>query len=320
MEFLFIFFAFFSLFLIALLGVSFITLIYPPLTNWLLQKVDPKWVVTRKMAFFSGFLCFFSLIISLGATAQFTPSTQQPKSAPVKPEVVEKQQSKPKPDPYQTGTVTKVIDGDTIEVNLNGKLEKVRMLLIDTPETVHPRRPAQPYGKEASDFTQKLLLNKEVKLEKDQEDKDKYGRLLRYIYVEDQSVQELLLTEGLARVAVYPPNTKYEQKYRELQDQAKAKKIGIWSINGYVKDDGFDPPEKKETVQKTNQSKPQTSRPSNPQSRSQPRSTSTYTGGDKDCKDFATQREAQRFFESQRPGDPHGLDRDGDGIACESLP
>src|SRR5690606_14118634 len=219
MEFLFIFFAFFSLFLIALLGVSFITLIYPPLTNWLLQKVDPKWVVTRKMAFFSGFLCFFSLIISLGATAQFTPSTQQPKSAPVKPEVVEKQQSKPKPDPYQTGTVTKVIDGDTIEVNLNGKLEKVRMLLIDTPETVHPNQPVQPYGKEASEFTKKLLLNKEVKLEKDKEDRDQYQRLLRYIYVDSQSVQEQLLSKGFASVVIYPTNTKYLQQYQKIQHQ-----------------------------------------------------------------------------------------------------
>lgn len=315
---MFVMFALLTFLFLFLLGISFITLIYPPPINWLFQKIDHKWKVTRKIAFISSIVCLVLFIVSFGITDVF----HEPESP--KTETVSKQQAKPTPktklNPYQTGTVTKVIDGDTIEVNLNGKIEKVRMLLIDTPETVHPNQPVQPYGKEASDFTQKLLLNKEVKLEKDQEDKDKYGRLLRYIYVEDQSVQELLLTEGLARVAVYPPNTKYEQKYRELQDQAKAKKIGIWSINGYVKDDGFDPPEKKETVQKTNQSEPQTSRPSNTQSRSQPRSTSTYTGGDKDCKDFATQREAQRFFESQRPGDPHGLDRDGDGIACESLP
>lgn len=315
MEFLFIFFAFFSLFLIALLGVSFITLIYPPLTNWLLQKVDPKWEVTRKMAFFSGFLCFFSLIISLGATAQFTPSTQQPKSAPVKPEVVAKQQSKPKPDPYQTGTVTKVIDGDTIEVNLNGKIEKVRMILIDTPETVHPNQPVQPYGKEASEFTKKLLLNKEVKLEKDKEDRDKYNRLLRYIYVDNQSIQEQLLEKGLARVAVYPPNTKHEQKYQKIQDQAKSKKIGIWAINGYVKNDGFHP------VGNVSQEKKPQLKPTSPSPRPKPQPrTPTYTGGDKDCKDFSTQLAAQRFYESQGPGDPHGLDRDGDGIACESLP
>lgn len=318
---MFVMFALFTFLFLFLLGISFITLIYPPPINWLFQKIDHKWKVTRKIAFISSIVCLVLFIVSFGITDVFH-EPEEPESP--KTETVSKQQATPTPktksNPYQTGTVTKVIDGDTVEVQIGEKVEKVRMLLIDTPETVHPNQPVQPYGKEASDFTQKLLLNKEVKLEKDQEDKDKYGRLLRYIYVEDQSVQELLLTEGLARVAVYPPNTKYEQKYRELQDQAKAKKIGIWSINGYVKDDGFDPPEKKETVQKTNQSKPQTSRPSNTQPRSRPRSTSTYTGGDKDCKDFATQREAQRFFESQRPGDPHGLDRDGDGIACESLP
>lgn len=328
---MFVMFAMFTFLSFGLFLISFGTLVFPSVTNWLLKQIDPKWKVTRKMAFYSCVVCSIASITLFGIADIFkmeeeaneiiqatdVPKQQaQPRSIP-KP--------KPKPNPYQVGTVTKVIDGDTIEVNLNGKTEKVRMLLVDTPETVHPNKPVQPYGKEASEFTKKLLLNKEVKLEKDKEDRDQYQRLLRYIYVDSQSVQEQLLSKGFARVVIYPPNTKYVQKYQKIQDQAKSKKIGIWSIDGYVKEGGFHPPAKKKTITtekpklKTTttptqtRSTPQTTRP-------KPRSTSTYTGGDKDCKDFATQREAQRFFESQRPGDPHGLDRDGDGIACESLP
>lgn len=323
---MFVMFALFTFLFLFLLGISFITLIYPPPINWLFQKIDHKWKVTRKIAFISSIVCLVLFIVSFGITDVFH-EPEEPESP--KTETVSNQQAKPTPktksNPYQTGTVTKVIDGDTVEVQIGEKVEKVRMLLVDTPETVHPNKPVQPYGKEASEFTKKLLLNKEVKLEKDKEDRDQYQRLLRYIYVDSQSVQEQLLSKGFARVVIYPPNTKYAQKYQKIQDQAKSKKIGIWSIDGYVKEDGFHPPAKKKTTTtekpklKTTttptqtRSTPQTTRP-------KPRSTSTYTGGDKDCKDFATQREAQRFFESQRPGDPHGLDRDGDGIACESLP
>nr|BDD48390.1 hypothetical protein 3 [Thermoactinomycetaceae bacterium] len=98
---------------------------------------------------------------------------------------------------------------------------------------------------------------------------------------------------GLARVAVYQLGMKNEAKYKQIQEEVKSKKIGVWSINNYVKENGFYPPKQ-----------------------NQP----TYTGGDKDCGDFSTQNSAQSFFESQGPGDPHGLDRDGDGVVCESLP
>lgn len=252
---------------------------------------------------------------------EILPDDPPKQTHPTKAEVVSKPRTqKPQPDPYQAGEVTKVVDGDTIEVNIDGKIEKVRLLLVDTPETVHPNKPVQPFGKEASDFTKELLLDKQVKLEKDKEDRDRYGRLLRYVYVDDKSIQEQLLEKGLARLVVYPPNNKYEEKYREIQDQAKNKKMGIWSIDGYVKEDGFYPPPKKEESKKTPTTPPPAPEPSSPPPvRIQPR-TPAYTGGDKNCSDFSTQRAAQRFFESQGPGDPHGLDRDGDGVACESLP
>lgn len=211
--------------------------------------------------------------------------------------------------------VTKVVDGDTFEIELHGKKEKVRLLLVDTPEMVHPNKPAQPYGKEASDFTKGLLEGKEVELERDKVEKDKYGRLLFYAYVDGKSVQEQLIEKGLARVAVYQQGLKNEVTYKQIEEEAKNKKVGIWSIDDYVQEDGFYPPKKEEQKKK----EPQKEQTQSSEQREEP-PRSNYTGGDKDCKDFATQREAQRFFELQGPGDPHRLDRDGDGIACESLP
>lgn len=136
--------------------------------------------------------------------------------------------------------VVSVTDGDTIKVRINGQVESVRFLLVDTPETNHPRLGEQPFGQEAKDFTKKMLEGKTVQLEKDVSDRDKYGRLLYYLYVDGKSVQEELLRNGLARVAyVYAPNTKYVDQYYEIQKEAQRKGIGIWSIENYAQEDGF---------------------------------------------------------------------------------
>ncbi|MFC0613022.1 thermonuclease family protein [Scopulibacillus daqui] len=139
--------------------------------------------------------------------------------------------------------VIKVIDGDTIKVRLNGKEETVRLLLVDTPETHHPRLGVQPYGPEASQLTHHLLDGKTVDLELGLGGgRDKYGRLLAYVYIDGQSVEEELLKRGLARVAyVYPPNTKYVDEYRAIQKEAQRKGIGIWSIENYARKDGYHP-------------------------------------------------------------------------------
>lgn len=138
-------------------------------------------------------------------------------------------------------SVVNVTDGDTIKVKIEKKEETVRMLLVDTPETKHPKLGVQPFGPEASAFTKKLLTGKAVELEKDVGDaRDKYGRLLMYVYVDGKSVQEQLLKKGLARVAyIFPPNIKHVDKYREIQKKAQKAGIGIWSIENYVREDGF---------------------------------------------------------------------------------
>ena len=99
--------------------------------------------------------------------------------------------------------VVSVTDGDTIKVRINGQVEPVRFLLVDTPETNHPRLGEQPFGQEAKDFTKKMLEGKTVQLEKDVSDRDKYGRLLYYLYVEGKGVQEELLRNGLATGCLY---------------------------------------------------------------------------------------------------------------------
>ncbi|PGK52246.1 nuclease [Priestia megaterium] len=134
--------------------------------------------------------------------------------------------------------VVKVSDGDTVTISFNGKEERVRMLLVDSPESVHPSKPVQPYGVEASDFTKKSLTGKDVEVELGNPERDKYGRLLAYLYVDGKMYNETLLEKGLARVAyVYAPNTRYVDEFRAIQDKARKKEIGIWSIENYAEND-----------------------------------------------------------------------------------
>lgn len=138
--------------------------------------------------------------------------------------------------------LVKTIDGDTIKVLYNGEERNVRYLLIDTPETNHPRLGKQPFGEEAKERNRELVNSGALTLEFDVGERfDKYDRLLAYVYVDGKSVQETLLAEGLARVAyVYPPNTRHLTPFEEVQTVAKQKGIGIWSVENYATDSGFD--------------------------------------------------------------------------------
>jgi micrococcal nuclease len=136
--------------------------------------------------------------------------------------------------------VLRVVDGDTFVARLqNGKEERVRMILVDTPETKHPRLGVQPFGPEASAFTKSKLTGRTVTLEFDVQERDKYGRLLAYVWLDHQNFNKLLIEKGLARVAVFPPNTKYVDEFRAAQAVAQKEKKGIWSIENYVTDHGY---------------------------------------------------------------------------------
>lgn len=139
--------------------------------------------------------------------------------------------------------ITRVVDGDTMKVTLHDKQtteETIRLLLIDTPETVHPDKDVQPFGPEASAYAKRILTNQEVQLEIDVSERDKYGRLLVYLWIGDQMFNEMLLEEGLARVAyVIPPNIKYIDQFRDIQQKSQKFAKGIWSIENYEREEGL---------------------------------------------------------------------------------
>ncbi len=127
--------------------------------------------------------------------------------------------------------VTDVIDGDTIRVNINGKIEKIRLLGIDTPETVDPRKEVQCFGLEASKKLKELISGKNVGLEVDstQPDRDKYQRLLRWVYLEDGAdINLLMVQEGYAFSYKKYPTQKLD-KLNLLEQQARAGNKGLWS-------------------------------------------------------------------------------------------
>src|SRR3989344_1877230 len=124
--------------------------------------------------------------------------------------------------------ITKVVDGDTVEIEGGAR---VRLIGIDTPETVDPRKPVQCFGLQASDYTKSLLAGVAVKLEKDIEDKHKYNRLLRYIYLADGTFINLkLVADGYASAYPYPPNIAHAVEFREAQANARESKLGLWGM------------------------------------------------------------------------------------------
>ncbi|UOQ86420.1 thermonuclease family protein [Gracilibacillus salinarum] len=136
--------------------------------------------------------------------------------------------------------VIHVVDGDTIKIEINGEEENIRLLLVDTPETKHPDLPKQPFGQEASDFAEKILSGETVQVEFDGPKRDKYDRLLGYIWIDGENFNQLLLKNGLARYAyVYDPPYTHQTEMEQAEQEAQADQLGIWSIDGYVKEDGF---------------------------------------------------------------------------------
>jgi len=128
-------------------------------------------------------------------------------------------------------TVVKVVDGDTVDVNIAGNIYRVRYIGIDTPETVDPNQTVEPFGPEASAKNKELVNGKVVRLEKGISETDKYGRLLRYVYVGDLFVNAELVRLGYARATAYPPDTKYQSLFLSLENEAKTAKRGLWVNN-----------------------------------------------------------------------------------------
>ncbi|QQZ64497.1 thermonuclease family protein (plasmid) [Paenibacillus sonchi] len=204
--------------------------------------------------------------------------------------------------------VTAVTDGDTFTVKMpDGKKEKIRLLLVDTPETKHPDKPVQPFGPEASAYTTKILKGQTVELEFDVAQRDKYGRLLAYVYIGDKMLNELLLEKGYARVVVFQPNVKYVEQFRKIQKKAQAAKLGIWSLENYATDKPTATP--KPTTKPKATTKP--SATNKPAATKNPTENVYY----KNCS--AVRAAGAAPLHKGEPGYSKKLDRDGDGIACE---
>lgn len=126
--------------------------------------------------------------------------------------------------------VTKVVDGDTIEL-IDG--QTVRLIGIDTPETVDPRRPVGCFGKEAAKETNRLLSGRIVTLQKDISDTDRFGRLLRYAFLpldggQTLFVNDYLVRAGFAKVLTFPPDVKFNEQLRQAEIEARAENRGLW--------------------------------------------------------------------------------------------
>lgn len=144
--------------------------------------------------------------------------------------------------------VTKVIDGDTIEIEGG---QRIRYIGMDTPETVDPRKPVQCFGREASNKNKELVEGKDIRLEKDVSETDKYGRLLRYIYLPaadsnsgDLFVNEYLIKEGYAHASSYPPDIKYQEQFSAAERDAQENTRGLWnacSANSLENSSSFQP-------------------------------------------------------------------------------
>jgi micrococcal nuclease len=210
-------------------------------------------------------------------TINSPPSSDNSESEIIKEETEEPAQEEEK------FIVTKIVDGDTVHINR----ESTRLICIDTPE-----RGEEGY-KEASDYLESLILNKEVILEEDISKRDKYNRLLYYIFTKDgRFVNEVMVRQGYAEAYPYYPDTRLCPQIQEAEQQAKEENLGIW----------YEEPESEEQEQ---------------QETGISCSSNIYN-----CGDFNTHAEAQAVFEAcgGASNDVHGLDRDEDGSACETLP
>ena len=196
--------------------------------------------------------------------------------------------------------VVSVVDGDTLDVRLDGATQRVRLILVDTPEVFGG---SDCFGPEASAFTKRTLpAGTRISLERDVSETDRFGRLLRYVYLVDgRMFNEVLIAEGYAQVATFPPDLRHQTRLLAAQRIARDARTGLWGACGLA---------------------PIPTAVASPTPPTPPALLYDPFGPDRDCGDFPSHAQAQAFYlAAGGPAtDRHGLDSDGDGLACESLP
>ena len=141
---------------------------------------------------------------------------------------------RPSTGTVETARVVRVVDGDTLVVELNGREERLRYIGVDTPETVRQDSPVECFGKEASQENARLVEGQTVELEKDISERDRFDRLLRYVYVTDPATGERLfvnlelVARGFANVSTFPPDVRHEAEYRAAEREAREAGRGLW--------------------------------------------------------------------------------------------
>jgi micrococcal nuclease len=137
------------------------------------------------------------------------------------------------PDPPKGAVpaeVQRVTDGDTFVATVKGRRERIRVIGVDTPESVAPNRPDEPFGEEASDFAKRYLDGETVRLAGDAEPRDRYGRMLAYVWLADGTFwNALLVAEGYAQQLTIPPNVTYATLFRRLVGEARREDRGLWA-------------------------------------------------------------------------------------------
>jgi micrococcal nuclease len=203
-----------------------------------------------------------------------------------------------RPDAEQVlARVVDVIDGDTIEVVIANQAYKVRYIGVDTPEST---REIEPFGKEAAAKNRRLVAGETVTLVKDVSETDRFGRLLRYVFVGERFVNYELVRQGYANVVRFPPDVACIAYFRTAEQQARSREIGLWGIAPGGQRTPTATPREREISAACN-----------------------CTGPDLNCADFTTQARAQDCFDyckSRGHGDIFNLDSDTDGVVCERLP
>lgn len=134
--------------------------------------------------------------------------------------------------PIDTFKVVSVVDGDTIKLDMNGTTETIRLIGIDTPETVHPSKPVECMGMEASNKAKQLLVGQTVRFEGDtsQDTRDRYSRLLGYVFLPDgRNYGDVMIRSGYAYEYTYSSAYKYQSLYKEAQSYAESSKLGLWA-------------------------------------------------------------------------------------------
>jgi micrococcal nuclease len=148
----------------------------------------------------------------------------------LRPWEFEQHHSGPDPSQVLTGVAVRAVDGDTLEVRLDdGDVETVRLIGVDTPETVKPDTPVQCFGPQASAFEHRHTEGKRVRLVVGVEPRDFYGRLLAYVFVDDRFLEVELLRRGLARTLTFHPNDRFAPRFEKLERIAAKRGKGLWN-------------------------------------------------------------------------------------------